>query len=591
MKPRSIPDTDSPNAPNQKPPSNYWRLLPYLHSRRTTIALALCCTLGFTVFWPILGVLVGKIAGYIGEGNVQAIAQLMAWSAGIFILRGLVQFGQDVLMAKAALGIALDVRTRVYDHLQKLGATYFAKAKTGDLAYRLTEDVDRVGEAINKIFHQFVPSVLQLIVVLGYMVWLNWQLTVATFAIAPIIALSIGWFGERLMGYSRRSQERISDLASFVTEMLGAIRIVQSFAAENYGLQRFTAEADRARRIKLLTAQTQALQFVVVGFLEAMGVLLIFFLGSWQISQGNLTGSGFASYVAGIAMLIDPISLVSSNYNEFKQSEASIDRLFDLLAIPPDIVESPQAIAIEQTQGHITYHDVSLTYPDSDEPALDRISLDIPASTTIALVGSSGAGKSSLVHLLPRFFDPQQGKITIDGHDIRDVTLTSLRHQIGIVPQDTILLTGTIAENIAFGQMSYDRDQVIAAAKIANAHQFIQQFPQAYETWVGERGVNLSGGQRQRIAIARAVLHNPRILILDEATSALDSESEALVQQALDRIMEDRTVLIVAHRLATIRRADRILVLEHGRIIESGTHDSLLAAGQRYAAFHTQQFS
>lgn len=565
--------------------------MPYLHSRRTTIALALCCTLGFTVFWPILGVLVGKIAGYIGEGNVQAIAQLMAWSAGIFILRGLVQFGQDVLMAKAALGIALDVRTRVYDHLQKLGATYFAKAKTGDLAYRLTEDVDRVGEAINKIFHQFVPSVLQLIVVLGYMVWLNWQLTVATFAIAPIIALSIGWFGERLMGYSRRSQERISDLASFVTEMLGAIRIVQSFAAENYGLQRFTAEADRARRIKLLTAQTQALQFVVVGFLEAMGVLLIFFLGSWQISQGNLTGSGFASYVAGIAMLIDPISLVSSNYNEFKQSEASIDRLFDLLAIPPDIVESPQAIAIEQTQGHITYHDVSLTYPDSDEPALDRISLDIPASTTIALVGSSGAGKSSLVHLLPRFFDPQQGKITIDGHDIRDVTLASLRHQIGIVPQDTILLTGTIAENIAFGQMSYDRDQVIAAAKIANAHQFIQQFPQAYETWVGERGVNLSGGQRQRIAIARAVLHNPRILILDEATSALDSESEALVQQALDRIMEDRTVLIVAHRLATIRRADRILVLEHGRIIESGTHDSLLAAGQRYAAFHTQQFS
>ena len=537
-----------------------------------------------------MGVIVGKIAGYIGDGNVQAIAQLMAWSAGIFILRGLVQFGQDVLMAKAALGVAFDLRTRVYDHLQKLGATYFAKAKTGDLAYRLTEDVDRVGEAINKIFHQFVPSVLQLIVVLGYMVWLNWQLTVATFAIAPVIALSIGWFGERLMGYSRRSQERISDLASFVTEMLGAIRIVQSFAAENYGLQRFSAEADRARQIKFLTAKTQALQFVVVGFLEAMGVLLLFFLGGWQISQGNLTGSGFASYVAGIAMLIDPIALVSSNYNEFKQSEASIDRLFELLAIPPDIVESPQAIAISQTKGHVTYHNVSLTYPDSDEPALNHISLDIPASTTIALVGSSGAGKSSLVHLLLRFFDPQQGKIAIDGRDVRDFTLSSLRHQIGIVPQDTILLTGTIAENIAFGQMSYDRDQVITAAKIANAHQFIEQFPQGYETWVGERGVNLSGGQRQRIAIARAVLHNPRILILDEATSALDSESEALVQQALDRIMEDRTVMIVAHRLATIRRADRILVMERGRIIESGTHDTLLAAGQRYAAFHAQQF-
>ncbi|NJN61154.1 MAG: ABC transporter ATP-binding protein [Coleofasciculaceae cyanobacterium RL_1_1] len=578
-------------TPPQSSAPNYRRLFPYIQSRRTTIALALACTLGFTIFWPILGVIVGRIAGYIGNGNVQAIAQLMAWSAGIFILRGLVQFGQDVLMAKAALGVAFDLRTQVYDHLQTLGATYFAKAKTGDLAYRLTEDVDRVGEAINKIFHQFVPSVLQLIVVLGYMVWLNWQLTLATLAIAPMIALSIGWFGERLMSYSRRSQERISDLASFVTEMLGAIRIVQSFAAEDYGLQRFSAEADRARQIKFLTAKTQALQFVVVGFLEAMGVLLIFFLGGWQISQGNLSGSGFASYVAGIAMLIDPISLVSSNYNEFKQSEASIDRLFELLAIPPDIVESPQAIAISQTKGHVTYHNVSLTYPNSNEPALKHISLDIPASTTIALVGSSGAGKSSLVHLLPRFFDPQQGKIAIDGRDVRDFTLSSLRHQIGIVPQDTILLTGSIAENIAFGQMSYDRDQVITAAKIANAHQFIEQFPQGYETWVGERGVNLSGGQRQRIAIARAVLHDPRILILDEATSALDSESEALVQQALDRIMEDRTVLIVAHRLATIRRADRILVLERGRIIESGTHDSLLAAGQRYAAFHAQQFS
>ena len=523
-----MPDT----LPAQPKRSNYWKLWPYLRSRRSTIALALTCTLGFTIFWPILGAIVGRIAGYIGDGNVRAIAELMAWSAAIFILRGLVQFGQDVFMAKAALGIAFDLRTRAYEHLQKLSPTDFARTQTGDLAYRLTEDIDRVGEAINKAFHQFVPSILQLVVVLAYMVWLNWQLTLATFAIAPIIALSIGWFGERLMVYSRRSQENVSELASFLTEMLGAIRIVQSFAAEDYGLRKFTQQADRARRAKFHAAQTQALQFVVVGFLEAMGVLLLFFLGGWQISQGNLTGSGFASYVAGIAMLIDPIALVTSNYNEFKQAEASLDRIYELLAIAPSIVESANAIAVRDTSGHVSYRNVTLTYPGSDAPALKDFSLDIPASTTIALVGSSGAGKTSLVNLLPRFFDPQRGAVTIDDRDVRDFTLASLRTQIGIVPQETVLLTGTIAENIAFGQMSYDRDRVITAAKIANADRFIRDFPQGYETWVGERGVNLSGGQRQRLAIARAVLHDPRILILDEATSALDSESEALVQQA-----------------------------------------------------------
>ncbi|HEY9872189.1 MAG TPA: ABC transporter ATP-binding protein [Candidatus Obscuribacterales bacterium] len=570
--------------------SSYWHLLPYIRPQWKTIAQALACTLGFTVFWPILAWLAGRVATYIGQGNVAAIAQLAGVAAVIFVVRGAVQYGQDALMAKAALAIALDLRKRVYSHLQQLSLGYFESAQTGDLSYRLTEDIDRIGEVINKVFHQFVPSVLQLIVVLGYMVYLNWQLTLAAFIIAPLMAFLIGWFGERLRKVSRRSQNSVSDLASLLTELFSGIRLVQAFAAEDYALAQFSQEAERNRQAKYSAERIKAIQFPVIGFLEAMSVLLLFLLGGWQISQNNLTGSGFVSYVAAVALLIDPISLTTSNYNDFKQGEASVDRIFELVAIEPTVREKPSAIALPSVTGKVEYCDVSFAY-QSDRPVLRNLNLLAQPGEMIALVGASGAGKTTLVNLLPRFYDPQSGHILIEGINIKDVTLRSLRRQIGIVPQETILFSGTIAQNIAFGQVEFDLEAVEAAAKIANAHQFITQLTQGYHTWVGERGVNLSGGQRQRIAIARAVLLNPRILILDEATSALDSESEALVQEALERIMQDRTVFIIAHRLATVRRADRILVVEQGQIVESGTHEELLAQGDRYARFYAQQFS
>lgn len=570
--------------------SSYWQLLPYIRPEWKTIAQALTCTLAFTVFWPILAWLAGRIAGYIGQGNVDAIAKLAGVGAIVFLIRGTVQYSQDALMAKAALKIALDLRKRVYAHLQRLDLTYFETAKTGDLSYRLTEDIDRIGEVINKLFHQFVPCVLQLIVVLGYMVYLNWQLTLATFILAPLMAVLIGWFGEQLLKYSRRSQNRISNLSALLTEVFSGIRLVQAFAAEEYQVQQFTQEAEHNRQAKYLAERVKALQFVVVGFLEAMCVLLLFFLGGWQISQNNLTGAEFVSYVAAVALLIDPISLLTSNYNEFKQGQASCDRIFELIEIQPTVLEKPDAIALPKVTGKVEYRDVSFAY-DPAKSVLENMNLLVAPGEMIALVGPSGAGKTTLVNLLPRFYDPQFGQILIDEIDIKNVTLQSLRRQIGIVPQETILFSGSIAQNIAFGQTEFDLAAVEAAAKIANAHQFITQLTQGYQTWVGERGVNLSGGQRQRIAIARAVLLNPRILILDEATSALDSESEALVQEALERIMKNRTVFIIAHRLATVRRADRILVLEQGKIVESGTHQELLEAGLRYARFYAQQFS
>lgn len=570
--------------------SNYQRLIPYLKPHRGTIAQALSCTLGFTVFWPILAWLAGRVGGFIGEGNVEAIAQFAALGAVIFLVRGLVQYGQDALMAKAAFAIALDLRNRVYRHLQSLSLSYFESAKVGDLSYRLTEDIDRIGEVINKVFHQFIPCVLQLIVVLGYMVYLNWQLTLGTLVIAPLMAGLIGWFGEKLRVVSQRSQNRISDLASLLTEVFSGMRLIQAFAAEDYMGQRFGHEAERNRRARYRTEQLKAIQFPVVGFLEAMSVLLLFLLGGWQISEGNLTGAEFISYIAAVALLIDPISLTTSNYNEFKQAEASVDRIFELLELQPTVIEAPDAIALSTVSGSVEYRGVRFGY-QADQPVLQDLNLQVKPGEMIALVGASGAGKTTLVNLLPRFYDPDAGSILIDGVDIRQVTLQSLRRQIGIVPQETILFSGSIAQNIAFGQADFDQKAVEEAAKIANAHQFISAFSSGYQTWVGERGVNLSGGQRQRLAIARAVLLNPRILILDEATSALDSESEALVQEALERLMRDRTVFIIAHRLATVRRANRILVIEQGQIVEAGTHEELIERGDRYARFYAQQFS
>lgn len=570
--------------------SSYWQLLPYIRPQSKTIAQALACTLVFTVFWPVLAWLAGRIAGYIGQGNVGAIVQLAGLSAVVFLIRGVVQYGQDALMAKAALAIALDLRKQAYAHLQQLNLSYFETAKTGDLSYRLTEDIDRVGEVVNKVFHQFVPCILQLMVVLGYMVYLNWQLTLATLVLSPLMVLLIGWFGEQLRMFSHRSQNRVSDLSALLTELFSGIRLVQAFAAEDYTLKRFTQEAERNRKAKYSAERLKAIQIPVVGFLQAMCYLLLFFLGAWQISQGNLTGSEFVSYGAAVALLIDPIAMVTSNYNEFKQGEASVDRIFELVAIQPTVVEKPDAIALPVVTGKVEYRNISFAYKPG-QPVLQNLSLLALPGERIALVGASGAGKTTLVNLLPRFYDPQSGQILIDGINTQNVTLGSLRRQIGIVPQETILFSGTIAQNIAFGQAEFDLEAVQAAAEVANAHQFITQLADGYYTWVGERGVNLSGGQRQRLAIARAVLLNPRILILDEATSALDSESEALVQEALERLTQNRTVFVIAHRLTTVRHADRILVMEQGRIVESGTHEELLAQGARYTRFYAQQFS
>ncbi len=570
--------------------SNYWQIVPYLNSYWPTISVGLLCVIIFSLFSPVVAYLAGDISKYLGAGNVELLIKFALIGGLVYLVRGIAQYGQDSLMAKVAFSVTLDLRKRVYAHLLRVGSAYTQTVQTGDLAYRLTEDVDRVAEIIYKIFHQFIPCVLQLVLILGYLVWVNWQLTISVFILAPIIAIIVGWFGDKLQRFSLRSQNRTSDLASLITEFTGNMRSIQAFTAEDYANFRFGQEAELNYQAKYSTENLKAFQFPIISLIQAVSILFLFILAGWQISLGNLTGSNFVSYAVAIALLIDPIAMTTGNFNDIKQAESSVDRVFELFKIPVTIIERPDAIELPRITGKIDYHHVSFGYT-ADKPILKSFDLNVQPGETIALVGASGAGKSTILSLLNRFHDVTSGSISIDGFDIRDVTLKSLRRQIGIVPQDTVLLSGHIAQNIAFGQTEFDLKAVEAAAKIANAHQFISQLSQGYYTYVGEKGTTLSGGQKQRIAIARAVLLNPRILILDEATSALDSESEALVQEALERIMADRTVFIIAHRLATVSKADRILVIEDGEIIEAGTHRELLDRSGRYAQFYARQFS
>jgi ATP-binding cassette subfamily B protein len=571
--------------------------MPLVRHQKKTLFQAVLCTILYSAIWPILAYKSQILFKVIGQGSkpgdidpILGIIDLIIFAVSIFALQKVAQFGMDSLMARASLAVAFDLRKETFSKLQSQSLNYFETSQTGDLSYRMTEDIDRIGEVVYKIAHQFLPCVLQLIGVLGYMIYQSWQMTLATLIVAPIMAVLIGWFGERMRSFSSSSQQRVSDLSSLLVETFSGIRLIKAFAAEDYSTKRFAAEAERNREAKFSTERLRAIEYPVVGFLQVLAFCALFFLGVWLIAGGKLKPEEFGSYCIAVTMLIDPINLLASNYNEFKQGEASIDRIYELIDLRPTIAELPGATDLPAIKGKVELRQVSFFY-EADRPVLENLSLTAQPGEVIALVGASGAGKSTLVNLIPRFYDPQDGMLLIDDRDIRNVTLKSLRRQIGIVPQETTLFSGTIAENIAFGQTSIDFAAVEEAAKVANAHQFISQFTQGYHTWVGERGVNLSGGQRQRLAIARAVLLNPRILILDEATSALDSESEALVQEALERIMKGRTVFIIAHRLATVRKSDRILVMEKGTIVESGRHEELLAKNGRYAGFYAQQFS
>ena len=566
--------------------ARFRNLLPLLAQHRVPLLAGTCCTVVYVGTFPLLAQVAGDLIPAVGGGHFQDALRIIAVAIAIFLAQKLAQYGQDTLLASPSLRVSQALRQAIFTRLQRLAVSALGRLSSGDLAYRLTEDADRVGEVIYKTIHDSTPSALLLLAVLGYMAWLDGPLTSATLLLAPVVILLVGWFGRQVLRASERSQAQVSNLAALLAEAVGGMYLVRAFASEEWLQQRFARQIDGHRRARFRTLELVALQHPVVGFLEAVGILAILLLGAWRIHTGSLSTEQFSSYGVALLMLIDPISHLTTNFNEFQQGQASLRRLRALEQEPLEPPDPPHPLVLGQVQGDLRLENVHFSYTPS-QPLLRDINLRIQPGQLVALVGASGAGKSTLFSLLLRFNTPQQGRILLDGKDLSRLRAAELRRQLALVPQDALLFSGTIAETIDFGR-GHSPAAIRRAARLANAEAFILAMG-GYGARIEERTTNLSGGQRQRLAIARAVVGDPALLLLDEATSALDAETEAAVQQGLRRAMVGRTVLVIAHRLATVQKADRILVLERGVIVEQGTHQQLLSQAGRYEELCRQQ--
>ena len=527
----------------------------------------------YVVCWPILAFYAGKLIPAIGSGDLPLVTSVIFRALIIFLIQKIAQFGQDVYIAKPSLEISEVMRGNLFSKIHKIKMNCVEKISAGDVTYRLTEDADRVSEVIYKTFQDSIPCLLQLVAVITYMFYLDWSLSLSTFIIAPIIVISVSNFGKRVLYASEKSQESTSDLAGLIGESINGISTIRAFAAEKWIKNRFNKELQRNKKAKYKTLKLLAFQYPIVGFIEAFGILAILGLGAVRINIGLLNSEEFSSFFAAILMLIDPISHISTNFNEYKQAEASLKRLGSLNLLPIED-EGKDLNSMKDIKGKINFKKVNFEYKKNNQ-VLKNINLEITKGEVTAFVGSSGAGKSTMMALILKFITPSSGDIFIDDKNLRNVKTNDIRTQIAFVQQQPFLFSGRIIDIIKMGR-NFTDDEIIESAKIANAHNFIQMLPKKYETEINERGSNLSGGQIQRIAIARAILGNPSVLLLDEATSALDAESEAEVQKGLNLAMKNRTVIIIAHRLATTQEADKIVVFDKGKVIDIGKHEELI---------------
>ncbi|AIQ97174.1 ATP-binding protein of ABC transporter [Prochlorococcus sp. MIT 0801] len=542
----------------------------------------------YVICWPILAWLSGKLIPAIGQGNTKQVLIVILQALIIFIIQKTAQYLQDSLLAKPALAISQDLRTTLFRKLQRTNILFIEKLSSGDIAYRLTEDVDRVGEVIYKSIQDTTPSIFQLLAVFGYMIFIDWNLSLATIILAPLIALLVSDFGGRVLKASEQSQDKISSLAGLLSEAVQGLPMVKAFAVEAWLQDHFEKQVKLHKEAKYKMLRLVALQHPIVGLIEIIGILGILTIGTYRIQTGGMSNEEFGSYFTALIMLIDPISHITTNYNELKQGQASLRRLNEITTKPLEISSSDRSITPDRIAGKLSFKDVFFSYND-DKEVIKKINLDIDNGKITALVGPSGAGKSTIFSLILKFIEPSNGSIFIDNYNLNRVNTNHLRRLIGIVPQKTFIFSGTISEAIRFGRPA-TKANIVNAARIANAHDFIEELPDGYETFIEERGSNLSGGQLQRISIARALLGDPTILLLDEATSALDAESEESVQKGLQQAMHNRTVLVIAHRLSTIQKADKIAVIEKGEVLEVGSHKELINRQGRYKDFCDKQF-
>jgi len=525
----------------------------------------------------------------ISTRNMPLVIWMSLAMVGFSILHALLSFFQGALMARTAQGVAYEMRNQLYAKIQALSFSYHDRAQTGQLMTRATSDVDMVQGFVGQGFLMVIGSVLMMTGSLVFLFVTNWQLSLVMLVIVPVTFAIFGTVASRIRPLFMVVQQRLANLNTVLQESLVGVRVVKAFAREPYEAERYAGANQELYDINIRIGRIMALVFPMVFFISNFATLSVYWIGGGQVIRGDLTLGEMLSFANYMMMAFWPMLGVTMIITMISQAGASAERIFEVLDAQSEVVEKPDAIALPQARGEVAFENVSFRYFGSGDLVLADVSLKVEPGQVIALLGATGSGKSTIINLIPRFYDVSEGRVLVDGVDVRDVTIESLRSQIGIVFQETTLFAGTIRENIAFGRSEATMEEIIAAAQAAEAHDFIVEFPEGYETAVGERGVTLSGGQKQRVAIARALLLNPHILILDDSTSSVDLETEYRIQKALSRLMEGRTSFVIAQRIATVLNADQILVLEKGQIVARGVHEELLRESEIYADIYYSQ--
>ena len=568
----------------------YLRILSYIKPYMHRLIFAMFCTImaaagNLYIPWIIKDMIDEVLA----DKNGTMLNWIAASIIAIFVVRGLFWYGQNYLMSYVGQSVIIDIRAAVFKKLQRLRVSFYDKNKTGTIMSYVTNDVNALQSAMVENTIEMITEGFILIGSVVAMIYLDWRLTLFTVCTFPVVLWFMEFFGKKIRKTGGRIQECTADITSVLQESVASARVIKSFVREDYEVDRFDVENRANFRANMKNAQLMATLTPVVELVAAIGVTMIIWYGGNNVINGTITAGSLVAFLTYAVNISNPIKRLTRVIGNIQKALAAAQRVFMIIDMPEEIAESRDAKQLPEVSGKVEFQNVSFAYNDKGNVITD-LSFSVKPGEVIAIVGPSGAGKSTIANLLPRFYDVNKGDIKIDGHSVREVTLDSLREQVGIVPQETMLFNGSVYNNILYGRLDATKEEIEAAAKAANAHDFIMQLTDGYETKLGDRGVNLSGGQRQRIAIARAILKNPRILILDEATSALDTESERVVQEALDRLMVGRTSFVIAHRLSTVKNADKILVLEKGNLVESGTHDELLALDGLYAHLYKIQY-